>query len=168
VTSLVISDLEQEMAAGLTEDLYHNDKTNSGLSEAVLASDPLRKTEYMRLSTQWDKSDGDNYSSLIPYYRLRTSDYTATWNQNMPKVVSEVKTLGLLALADFDHGNGNETTVGLDVEFTEGDQLSFQPLDFTTSSWGFTKDEKFYDDTTQYTGFSPYIQHKRPLRKISI
>jgi len=170
VTSFVISDLEQEMAAGLSEDLYNNNKTDSGLADEVLASDPLRKTEYMRLSTQWDKTGDDSYYSLIPYLRLRTNDYTATWNQNMPKVQSEVKTLGLLALANFEHYQGmwrdSETTIGLDIEFTEGAQLSYQPLDFTTSGWGadtFIKGEKFYDDTTKYTGLSPYIQHKGAL-----
>jgi outer membrane receptor protein involved in Fe transport len=166
VTSFVASDLEQEMAASLTKDLYDNDKTNSGLSDEVLASDPLRKTQYMRLSTQWDKVDGNNFYSLIPYYRYRTNDYTATWNQNMPKVESEVQTLGLLALANFEHSSVSETTVGMDIELTEGDQLSYQPLDFTTSGWGadtFVKGEKFYDDTTQYISISPYIQHKRSL-----
>jgi len=166
VTSFVVSALEQEMAASLEEPSYSNDKTNSGLSDSVLASDPLRKTKYMRLSTQWDKADGNNFYSLIPYYRFRTNDYTATWNQNMPKVESEVQTLGLLALANFEHSSDSETTIGLDVELTEGDQLSYQPLDFTTSGWGadtFVKGEKFYDDTTQYIGVSPYIQHKRRL-----
>ncbi len=166
ITSFVASDLEQEMAASLTKDLYDNDKTNSGLSDTVLASNPLRKTKYMRLSTQWDKAEGDNFYSLIPYYRYRTNDYTATWNQNMPKVESEVQTIGLLALANFEHNNDSETTVGLDIELTEGDQLSYQPLDFTTSGWGadtFVKGEKFYDDTTKYISISPYIQYKRDL-----
>jgi outer membrane receptor protein involved in Fe transport len=166
ITSFVASDLEQEMATSLTEELYENDKTNSGLSDEVLASDPLRKTQYMRLSTQWDKVDRNNFYSVIPYYRFRTNDYTATWNQNMPKVESEVQTLGLLALANFEHLSDSETTVGIDLELTEGDQLSYQPLDFTTSGWGadtFVKGEKFYDDTTQYISISPYIQHKRRL-----
>lgn len=166
ITSFVASDLEQEMAASLSKDLYDNDKTNSGLSDAVLASDPLRKTKYIRLATQWDKVDGDNFYSLIPYYRYRTNDYTATWNQNMPKVESSVQTLGLLGLANFEHSDESETTFGLDIELTEGDQLSYQPLDFTTSGWGadtFVKGEKFYDDTTKYLSLSPYIQHKRSL-----
>lgn len=166
VTSFVASDLEQEMAASLTEDLYKNDKTNSGLSDTVLASDPLRKTKYMRLSTQWDKADGNNFYSLIPYYRFRTNYYTATWNANMPKIESEVQTLGLLALANFEHSSDSQTSVGVDIELTEGEQLSYQPLDFTTSGWGadtFVNGEKFYDDTTQYIGLSPYIQHQRNL-----
>ena len=166
VTSFVASDLEQEMAASLEEPAYSNDKTNSGLSETVLASDPLRKTQYMRLSTQWDKVDGNNFYSLIPYYRYRTNDYTATWNSNMPKVEQEVQTLGLLALANFEHNSDSETTVGMDIELTEGNMLSYQPLDFTTTGWGadtYIKGEKFYDDTTQYISISPYIQHKRSL-----
>ena len=136
VTSFVVSDLEQEMAASLKEEQYQNDRTDSGLSDEVLASDPLRKTKYMRLSAQWDKAAGDNYYSVIPYFRIRTNDYTATWNQNMPKVESEVRTLGLLSLANFEHGDSSETTVGIDLEFTEGDQLSYQPIDFTTTGWG--------------------------------
>lgn len=166
ITSLVVSDLEQEMAASLTEVLYETDKSHSGLSDEVLASDPLRKTQYLRLSTQWDKTDGDNYYSLLPYYRYRTNDYTATWNQNMPKVESQVQTLGLLALVNLEHSNDSETTLGIDVELTEGDQLSYQPLDFTTTGWGadtFVRGEKFYDDTTQYFGLSPYVQHKHAL-----
>jgi iron complex outermembrane receptor protein len=168
VTSFVISDLEQEMAANLNEDLYKNDKTNSGLSDEVLASDPLRKTEYMRLSAQWDKTDGNNFYSFIPYYRSRTNDYTATWNLNMPKIESEVQTFGLLALASFEHNDNSETIVGTDIEFTEGEQLSYQPIDASVPqrTGGFEEfvvGKKFYDDTTQYTGFSPYIQHKRKL-----
>lgn len=166
VTSFAASDLEQEMAGRLDDDQIENNRTNSGLSDEVLASDPLRKTQYMRLSTQWDQMNADSYYSLIPYLRHRTNDYTATWNKNMPKVQSTVNTMGLLALANFSHTADNETTVGIDFEYTEGDQLSYQPLDFTTSGWGadsFVKGEKYYDDTTTYTSISPYLQHKRSL-----
>jgi len=166
VTSFVASDLEQEMAASLNDEQIENDRTNSGLSDEVLASDPLRKTQYFRLSSQWDQMNADSYYSLIPYFRHRTNDYTATWNKNMPRVQSTVNTLGLLAMSNFIHSGNNETTVGIDFEYTEGDQLSYQPLDFTTSGWGadtFVKGEKFYDDTTTYTSISPYLQHKRSL-----
>ncbi len=166
VTSFVASDLEQEMAAGLDDEKFANDRTHSGLSDEVLASDPLRKTQYMKLSSQWDYFAGDDYYSMIPYLRYRTNDYTATWNQNMPKVESDVKTLGLLALANFQHSGNSETTVGFDLELTEGDQLSYQPLDITTGGWKpdtFIAGEKFYDDTTRYTSISPYFQHQRTL-----
>lgn len=166
ITSLVISDLEQEMASSLTQELFDNDRTNSGLSAAVLANDPLRKSQYIRLSTQWDKIDGDILYSAIPYIRHRTNDFTATWRQNMPVIESDVSTLGLLALVNFEHGGNSETTVGIDVEFTEGDQLSFQPLDITITGRGadtFTQGEQFYDDTTKYTAASPYIQYRGEL-----
>jgi len=84
----------------------------------------------------------------------------------MPKVESKVETLGLLALANLIHDNGNETTLGIDLELTQGEQLSYQPIDFTTTGWGadiFIKGEKFYDDSTKYSGISPYIQHKHRL-----
>jgi len=166
ITSLIVSDLEQEMAASLEESAYAIDRTHSGLTDAVLAEDPLRKSKYLRLSTQWDKTDDNNFYSVIPYYRSRTNDYTATWNSNMPIVESSVQTLGLLALANFDHQHDSNTTVGIDIEYTEGEQYSYQPLDVTTTGWGadtFVEGEKFYDDTTQYTGISPYLQHQRQL-----
>lgn len=166
VTSFVASDLEQEMAAGLTDELFENDRTNSGLSDEVLASDPLRKTQYMKLSSQWDYDDNESYYSMIPYLRYRTNDYTATWNQNMPKVESQVVTFGLLGLANFEHSSDSETTIGFDLELTEGEQLSYQPMDFTTSGWNadtYIEGEKFYDDTTRYSSLSPYFQHKRTL-----
>jgi outer membrane receptor protein involved in Fe transport len=166
ITTLNVSDLEQEMAASLNDKKFENDRTDSGLSDEVLASDPLRKTQYMRLAVQWDKTVGDNLYSLIPYLRYRTNDYTATWNQNMPKVESNVKTAGLLGLANFQHSSDSETTVGFDLELTEGDQLSYQPLDYETSGWRpdtYVEGEKFYDDTTTYLSISPYIQHKRAL-----
>jgi outer membrane receptor protein involved in Fe transport len=166
ITSFTASDLEQEMAGSLNDEQIENDRTNSGLSDDVLASDPLRKTQYMRLTMQWDQMNEDSYYSVIPYLRHRTNDYTATWNKNMPRVQSTVNTIGLLALANFMHSAENETTIGIDLELTEGDQLSFQPIDFTTSGWGadtFVEGEKFYDDTTTYTSISPYLQHKRSL-----
>jgi outer membrane receptor protein involved in Fe transport len=166
VTSFVVSDLEQEMAGSLSEALYDNDRTNSGLSDDVLASDPLRKTQYVRLSTQWNKTADNYYYSLIPYYRYRTNDYTATWNLNMPKVESEVQTLGLLTLANFEHHGDSHTTIGLDIELTEGKLLSYQPIDYATTGWGadtYLAGEKFYDDTTQFISLSPYIQHQRHL-----
>lgn len=70
-TSLVMSDLEQEMAGSIKDDDFPSKRTHSGLSDDVLASDPLRKTQYMRISTQWDKYVGENYFSAIPYLRLR-------------------------------------------------------------------------------------------------
>ncbi|MEY8200901.1 MAG: TonB-dependent receptor, partial [Colwellia sp.] len=174
VTSFVASDLEQEMAGGLSATQLKGDRTNAGLDDEektetpILDSDPLRKSQYIRLSTQWDKMVGDNFYSLIPYYRYRTNDYTATWNQNMPKVESEIQTLGLLALASFQHNDDSETTVGLDIELTEGEQLSYQPLNASVPKRRggfeeFVAGKKFYDDTTQYIGLSPYIQHKRSL-----
>ncbi len=165
-TLFSVSDLEQEMSGSLNDEQFANDRTNSGLSDAVLASDPLRLSEYARLSTQWDIIDGDNYYSLIPYLRSRSNDYTATWNQNMPRVVSDVKTAGLLGLASFLHESKSETTVGFDIEITEGNLYSYQPLDFTTTGWGadtFLAGEKFYDDTTSYFSISPYVQHKLAL-----
>ncbi|GLX78767.1 TonB-dependent receptor [Thalassotalea insulae] len=160
---LVMSDLEQEMAADLSESQWQSDRNGSGLSDEVLAVDPLRKTQYLRLSTQWEKFTANALYSVIPYLRYRTNDYTATWNTNTPKIESSVTSLGLLAMSNFTLTDKAETTIGLDIELSEGEQLSYQPLDVTTTGWGadtFVKGEKFYDDTTRYTGISPYLQYK--------
>lgn len=167
VTSLVMSDLEQEMAATLLEDDYKTDRTVSGLSDEVLATDPTRESQYLRLSTEWtNHMDNALYLSVIPYYRHRTNKYTATWNNNMPTVDSSVDSFGFLAMASWAHNDGSETTFGLDGELSEGEQLSFQPIDITTTGFGadtFVAGERFYDDTTTYLGLSPYAQHRREL-----
>ncbi|MCW8879326.1 MAG: TonB-dependent receptor [Kangiellaceae bacterium] len=166
VTLFTASNLEQEMAGSLSEDQYAQDPTQAGLSDTVLAVDPTRTTEYVRLSTQWDKMDGNVSYSVIPYLRHRTNDYTATWNKNMPAVESSVDTFGILSSINIDHMNDSETTFGIDIEITEGDQYSFQPYDITTTGWGadtYLQGEVFFDDTTSFESFSPFIQHTREL-----
>lgn len=84
----------------------------------------------------------------------------------MPAIESELFTLGLLALANYQHSDYSETTMGIDLEYTQGDQLTFQPIDFSTNGWNadtFIAGEKFYDDTTTYTTVSPYVQHNQLL-----
>ena len=166
VTLFTASNLEQEMAGSLSEAQYAEDRTQAGLSDEVLAVDPTRKTEYIRLSTQWDKMDGNFNYSVIPYLRHRTNHYTATWNKNMPAVESSVNTFGVLSSVKVDHINDAETTFGLDIELTEGDQYSYQPYDITTTGWGgaeYFEGFVFYDDTTGFTSASPFIQHRREI-----
>ena len=70
--------LNKKWRGVLNDEQIENDRTHSGLSDEVLASDPLRKTQYMRLTTQWDQMNENSYYSVIPYLRHRTNDYTAT------------------------------------------------------------------------------------------
>ena len=169
VNSIIASDLEQQMASSLSEETFNSDPTDSGLSAAVLATDPKRKSKYLRFTSKWTNYiDNDLYISLISYYRHRTNNYTATWNNNMPIVESSVDSLGLLAMIDLDHQDDSETTFGLDIELSDGDQFSYQPMTITTTGWGgetFNEGERFYDDTTRYLGVSPYAQHRRSLTK---
>jgi len=165
-TLFVASDLEQEMASSLSEPAYLEDRNQSGLLDDVLAVDPTRKTEYVRLSTQWDLTSGNINYSIIPYLRNRTNHYTATWNKNMPAVESSVDTFGVLSLINFAHEHNAESSFGMDIELTEGDQYSRQPYDITTTGWGadtYIEGFEFYDDTTKYQSFSPFIQHTREI-----
>ena len=165
-TNFIASTLEQEMTGSLSEAQYLEDRNQAGLSDIVLAVDPTRSTEYVRISTQWDYWSGDNTYSVIPYLRYRNNNYTATWNTNMPAVESSVNTFGILSVANFTHQGNSETSFGLDVELSEGDQYSFQPYDIVTTGWGadeFFKGEVFYDDVTKFRNLSPFIQHTREL-----
>jgi len=166
-TSFVASDLEQEMATNLLADDFANNPQSSGLSADVLAADPLRESRYYRLSSTWDKvTDNDISISLIPYLRQRTNDYTATWNDNMPKQESKVTSFGLLSYLSFEPNDDGELIVGMDFEHSTGDSLSYQPQTITTTGWGgntFVKGHQYYDDTTTYVGLSPYIQYEHAL-----
>ncbi|CAH9050782.1 Vitamin B12 transporter BtuB [Pseudoalteromonas sp. CIP111854] len=161
-TSLVVSSLEQQMLNTLTEAQFIQDPTQAGLPEEVLQIDPKRKTDYFRLSTEYRFDSNDFYASVIPYARYRTNDYIATWQPNMPKVESTVTSFGVLALSNFIHSSGGETTLGVDVEHSSGEGYSFQPTERTTSGWGaatYPKDHVFYKNDTTFIGVSPYVQH---------
>ncbi len=166
-TSFVASDLEQEMAASLLVDDFENNPKSSGLTPQVLASDPLRKSRYYRLSSTWDKvTEDDIRISLIPYIRQRTNDYTATWNASMPKQESEVTTFGLLSYMSYEPSDKGELILGVDVEHSKGDSLSFQAQTITTTGWGantYVAGHQYYNDTTTYVGISPYIQYEHDL-----
>ena len=167
VTSFVVSDLEQEMSTSLNADDFSSNPKSSGLTDEVLAYDPLRKSRYYRLSTTWEMITDDNYRiSLIPYLRQRTNDYTATWRANMPKNESTVTTVGLLSYLSLEPNDASELIIGMDLERSKGESLSFQPLTITTTGWGaktYQTGHQFNDDTTTYFGASPYAQFSYDL-----
>ena len=166
-SSLVASKLNQQMATNLSATQFELDASDSGLPPQVLAIDPRRISDYVRLSTQivYDYAD-DSYLSIIPYLRYRSNDYNAVWSANMAKVESSVNSAGLLLSAGFAHQDGSETAIGFDVEHSTGKQYSFQQVTVQTTGWGadtFLAGEEYYDDTSVYLGLSPYLQHRRPL-----
>ncbi|MBQ4835635.1 TonB-dependent receptor [Pseudoalteromonas luteoviolacea] len=161
-TSLITSTLDQQMLNALTEEQFNLDPSQSGLPDEVLAIDPSRATDYVRLSSEYKYEDHDFYASVIPYLRYRSNDYIATWQPNMPKIESSVRTVGLLALTNFRHNPDFETTIGIDLERSEGDAYSYQPTTRTTTGWGaatYPQGHVFYNDSTRFVGVSPYIQH---------
>lgn len=161
-TSFIASTLDQQMQSSLNDEQFADDPTQSGLPDEVEALDPRRKTDYMRLSSEYQYQGDDVFASVIPYARFRDNNYVATWQPNMPQVESSVTTFGLLALSNFVHTNDFETTVGVDFEYSEGDAYSYQPTTRITTGWGaatYPEGHVFYDDKTSFTGISPYIQH---------
>ncbi|MCL2915238.1 TonB-dependent receptor [Shewanella corallii] len=160
-TTLIASDLDQQMNASLTEKQFRQDPTQSGLSAKVEQSDPRRKSRYVRLATEWSYDLGEHYYSLIPYARYRTNDYTATWQNNLPEVESSVTSFGLLALSQFTVFGGSELIAGMDLEHSKGDSYSFQPLTITTEGRGaatYPAGHVFYHDQTTLEAVSPYLQ----------
>ncbi|KZN49745.1 TonB-dependent receptor [Pseudoalteromonas luteoviolacea] len=161
-TSLISSTLDQQMLDALEEDELLQDPAQAGLPTEVLAIDPRRTTDYVRLSSEYTYEDNDFYASVIPYLRYRNNDYIATWQPNMPKIESSVNSIGLLALTNFRHTTDFETTIGIDLERSEGDAYSYQPTTRTTTGWAaatYPEGHVFYDDATTFVGISPYIQH---------
>ena len=168
-TQFQFSTMTDEMATSLSEDDYRNNPTDSGLSDQVLATDPERKSDFIRLSTEWRHLASDKLEvSMIPYYRHNTNDYTATWLSYTPYNESTVDTFGILSKGRYQHGNGGETVFGLDLEHSESENVSYQPIDVTVTSYrGTTTDYaagfKYRDATTTYLNASPYIQHNHRL-----
>ncbi len=166
-TQFQFSTMTDEMATSLSEDDYRNNPMDSGLSDQVLATDPERKSDFLRLSTEWRHLASDKLEiSVIPYYRHNTNDYTATWRSYTPYNESAVDSFGILSKGRYQHGNGGETVFGLDLEHSESENLSYQPIDVTVTSYrGTTTDYisgfKYRDATTTYLNASPYVQHNQ-------
>ena len=164
-TQFQASTLTDLSSTSLSETDYRENPTSSGLSDAVLAIDPQRESDFARVSTEWTHFYSDALElSLIPYARYSTNDYIATWRSYTPKGESDVTTLGILAKGVYSHDNGSETLFGLDMEHSESDMTSFQPLDVTVTSWRggstiYTQGFKYRDQTVTYNNLSPYIQH---------
>lgn len=161
-TSVIASTLEQQMSSSLNDEAFAQDPTQSGLPPEVEAINPKRKTDYLRISTEYQYQYDSVFLSVIPYYRYRSNNYTATWQPNMPSIESNVNTIGALALFNLLHHEDYETTFGIDIERSEGDAFSFQPTTRTTTGWGaatYPQGHIFYKDSTQFTGISPYVQH---------
>lgn len=162
-STLIASKLNQQMNASLTQAQFDDDPRQSGLSSVIKARDPRRKTDYLRLASQWKYDSNHQSLALIPYVRHRTNDYIATWQQNMPKVETQVNSLGLLALSRFDVNYGDlplgEVAVGTDIEASRGDNYSQQEATITTTGFAsatYPQGHIFFDDTVDFMAFSPY------------
>ncbi len=164
-TALQLSTMTDEMATSLSREQYESNPTRSGLSDAVQAINPERDSDFARLSVEINHRLNQQLElSLIPYFRHNTNDYIATWRSYTPRSESAVDSFGLLAKANWQHDSGNETILGLDLENSSADNLSFQPLDVTVSNWGggsttYTQGFKYRDQEITYQNVSPYLQH---------
>ena len=164
-STLVASDLNQQMNGSLTQAQFDEDSKQSGLIPSILASDPRRKTQYLRLASEWLYDSPANPFSVTPYFRYNTNHYVATWQQNMPKVDFQLNGLGLLALARFSFGNNDITkkkfAIGADLEHSHSNSYSWQDVKVTTTGFGgatYPKGHVFYNDTTKFKSFSPYSE----------
>ena len=163
-SQLQLSRHKDEMASSLTGDQFNDTPELSGLSDEVLATDPVRDSDFIRLSSEWTHFASDQLElSVIPYLRQNTNDYTATWRSYTPKSDSTVNTAGALMKGIYSFDNGNELLFGMDLEHSESDLFSYQPLEVTVSSWGggsttYTKGFIYRDQTIRYQNASPYTQ----------
>ncbi|MDF2182396.1 TonB-dependent receptor [Neptuniibacter sp. CAU 1671] len=163
-TQFQTSRSNDEMATSLSADDYRTDPTLSGLGDQVLAIDPIRESDFARLSVEWTHFYSDRLElSLIPYWRYNTNDYVATWNSYTPQAESTVHSLGLLAKATYSHDNGSETLFGIDLERSDADFSSLQPFTVTISGWSgsttYPEGFSYQDQSVRYSNLSPYMQH---------
>ncbi|WP_415902006.1 TonB-dependent receptor [Neptuniibacter sp. QD29_5] len=168
-TQFQVSTMTDEMASSLDAEELAKDRTQSGLSDAVKAIDPERDSDFARLSFELTHALNDQLTlSFIPYARYNSNDYIATWRSYTPKTDSNVTSFGLLAKGNWAHDNGNETIFGVDLEHSESETFSYQPIDITVSGgWGppvsYTAGFEYRDQDITYKNISPYIQHNLML-----
>jgi iron complex outermembrane receptor protein len=164
-TQLQLSRSNDEMAGSLSKEQYRTRPESSGLSDAVLAVDPVRESDFARLSAEWTYYVNDDLSlSVIPYLRHNTNDYIATWQSYTPQSDSTVDTYGVLSKLNWTHDNGSLTLFGLDYEHSTYESESYQPLDVSITNYrgvttDYVKGFQYRDLEITYKSVSPYVQH---------
>lgn len=161
-THFIASRLDQQLNNTLTIEQYLDSPTQSALPPEIQAIDPRRQTDYARLSGELTYAGSDVEYSIIPFLRYRTNDYIATWQPNMPKIESTVKSAGMLSMIRKDFSDEHHSAVGVDVEYSQGTSLSYQTKTITTEGWNaltYPEGHVFYDNEVIYTNIAPYFQH---------
>lgn len=168
-TQLQLSSMRDEMASALSETDYLTRPENSGLSPQALAQRPVRTSDFARVSLEWTHQLSEEVRfSLIPYYRYSTNDYMATWHSYTPTTDSEVRTIGVLSKGQFQHANGADTQIGLDLEQSDARNLSDQPFSVSVTGFSgkvthYTEGFQYRDAVIRFSSISPYVQHTHPL-----
>jgi len=168
-THLIASTLDQQLTGALSPEQYANDPTQSALPEAIEAVDPHRKTDHFRLTSSAVVNDGNIEWSAIPFLRYRTNDYIATWQPNMPQMETTIKSAGLLAMSRVNFSREQQSILGLDLELTQGDSLSYQANTISTTGWNaklYPEGHIFYDNRVTFRNISPYFQHQSELSEV--
>lgn len=166
-TILAVNSSEADMAGSLIglDALKENPESVGDIQGALDSGLTIqRKFDFARLSTEWTHYLNDSIElSTIGYLRSNRNQYTATWENNLPKNDSKTNTLGLMFKADIDE-NYVRWTMGLDLEATNANRTYKQLFDYVPSGFGSAVPAgDIYDYDVSYLAFSPYVQSEFEL-----
>ncbi len=165
-TRLITNIIDSKVAGYLNLATYNSNPTSSGLNGIP---DPIQRSQYMMLSTEWDHKFSNAVDfKFIPYLRWNHHQYLAFWDASTyPMDKEQSNTVGLRANVKYVDGP-SEIRIGVDGEYTGYRYSEFQstptsqvpyyyPLPGAPHGAGELPSGLHYDFSVAYLAASPYI-----------
>ena len=142
---------------------------SSALSRADYENNPttnytpisFREVTALRVSSAWERENGDALLSITPYLRYDDMDILPNWSLSYDPTVYNTNnsSVGVLLKYRQDFANRTRVIAGLDVDHSPGSRLENR---ITTTKIGniytaYTEGPVIYDYDVAYQGLSPYV-----------
>lgn len=163
-TTATYSNIDQESSGSSNitkDDLQNNPRRN-------YSPITFRKVQAFRLSTAYEKEEGDTLLSISPYYRHDTMDIMPSWSMGYDQTIYETfnDSYGLMLKYRRDYQPWRTRMIlGLDLDHSPGGREE-QSIFTTTASDtsgdstvynGYSRGPNIYDYDVTYRGISPYL-----------
>lgn len=156
-TLVTYSHIDQHTAGSSA--LSRTDYENSPTTNYTPIS--FREVTAFRISSAWEREDGDALISITPYLRYDDMDILPNWSLSYDPTVYNTNnsSVGVLLKYRRDFANRTRVIAGLDVDHSPGSRLENR---ITTTKVGniytsYTEGPVIYDYDVAYQGLSPYV-----------
>lgn len=157
-TVLAVSDIDQETAG--SSRVFRNDYLHNPTINYTPIS--FREVRAARLSTAYEKEDGDTLVSITPYYRNDDMSLMPNWSLSYDATVQDTwnQSFGALLKYRRDFAPGRtRLIVGTDLDYSPGGRFeqSINTVKNGNVYTSYTINQTVYDYDVTYTAAAPYL-----------